>query len=181
MLWILGIIGGICAFLFLAYLVIGALWTGIIYVPKPEAENIFDEIYGSSGRNNGDDTVPPCSRFFLSNVFDGEYEDEGLLCDGSSYPARQRGDRIYICVDERERTISFIYRYGLTAELPNASSVYTYSFPKKTLTYTTTHPSEPEPNPFLWDFLLPKWLDNTGGMSDYSYTDYGEYNYVTGG
>lgn len=187
LLWIFGIFGGIFILLFLAFLVIGALWSGVLYWPAPEEQNVFDEIYGSDMFVYSVSTTPMEGQFWLKDVFHapenyeyapGNYSVDQYVCDPSAYPSMSAGDEMSIIVDQEADTLTFRYVHAATEESPEATSVYIYAFRKKWLCYASTLPSGTEPDPFLWELLLPAWMDNTQGYSDFSYGAWGEYTLV---
>lgn len=177
------------AVLLLFVVALAVSWSGVLYLPAPDEDNIFDEIYGSAYEGDDRRTAPKAERFSITDAFDGEYDGSTFSvmrcrCNLDSYtrdpryPGLKTGDQMYVAVDSDARTVIFTYQYASTENTSEAVSTYTYSFKKKRLTYTSTNTSETEPNRFLFDLLLPAWIDNTEGISDFSYDDWGDYQFV---
>lgn len=156
-------------------LVIGiAVLFGILSLPEsPTVEkNVFDEIYGSLTET----TEPTVERFNVCKVLSATATEADVLqCNNKAYPALSNDDRLYILGNKENETITFRY----CRESEGTECTYTYFYKEKTLAYETNDNSETEPDPFLFNLLLPAWIDNTDGRSDFSYGEWGDYRLVS--
>lgn len=145
-------------------------------------KNILDEIYYAlSDEKNSAAAVEWVD---ASKVLCGTFTEDisgytTILCNSSEYdnpqyPGLSHGDRMYILQRDEDSVLSFLY---VSVRQDGSELIHRYDYSPRTHTLTYVRPKEEEPKDFLSDLLLPMWLSGSGGISDFTYNNFGEYRY----
>lgn len=171
---------GYFSIILIVSLIVGGIIVAVMFVydipSEPKEQNVFDEIYNSF---MGEHTPP--GFFSLYQIFDLELVSrskgmEMYRCNCEqyamyeTYPGLANEDQILLLFDTDQQTISFQY---VVAD--GQTCTYQYSVRKNRLVCEGN--DDRTPKEFLFELLLPNWIDRTEGYSDFSYGAWGEYQF----